>query len=218
MNLATTKLVRALPATVAGATRLVAFLLAGYANNDGVAWPGKAKIAEETALSEPSVKRALRALIEMGVIEVVQRGGSRAAGGNFSNRYRFRGVVDDPPSVGPPTHQRESPGPPTATATSGNDVDPSDTSDRQVRQPAAHDDGKRVQLRHTALELLTIAANGPPGGRGDGSTIEIQRSADASEARSTAPILRVIQGEPATGPPSTWGVTHDPPGGVTGDP
>lgn len=54
--------------------KLVLMVLADHASQDDwVAWPGRASIAEKTNLDPTSVRRALRALETAGLIKTQQR-------------------------------------------------------------------------------------------------------------------------------------------------
>jgi DNA-binding transcriptional ArsR family regulator len=79
--------VAALDARVGAAARkLTLIALADRAGDDGVCWPSVAKIAHDTELSESTVRRALRELCELGLIEVQRR---RVDGASMTNAYRL---------------------------------------------------------------------------------------------------------------------------------
>lgn len=76
----------ALAATPQTATaRFILIVLADFANDAGEAWPSIPTLAARTALSERSVRRALRLLEEEGFIERRERRGRRN-----SNVYSLR--------------------------------------------------------------------------------------------------------------------------------
>lgn len=63
--------------TTGSATRkAVLMALADYANADGFAWPSQIAIAEETEMSERSVRSAIADLVELGLVERQSRRGS----------------------------------------------------------------------------------------------------------------------------------------------
>jgi hypothetical protein len=72
---------------------MVLDVLAWHANAHELAWPGLATLAREAGMSERSVRRATRELVERGYIEVARRGGGRYGD---TKRYRLR-IKNRPP-------------------------------------------------------------------------------------------------------------------------
>jgi DNA-binding transcriptional ArsR family regulator len=68
--------------------KLVALALADMANDSGESWPSIGSIQERSGLSESSVRRHIRAMEEMGVIERSERFAHER---QTSNGYRFTG-------------------------------------------------------------------------------------------------------------------------------
>lgn len=66
-------------------TKIVLLRLADHANGDGCCWPGRKSLAAWTGLSESQVKRSIRQLEELGLLEVKIR--KSKDGGNWSNYY-----------------------------------------------------------------------------------------------------------------------------------
>jgi len=62
-----------------GSHRLVLLAIADFANEDGVGWPGQARLAEMTQISTSSVKRVISDLVEIGEL---WRGRRREGGPN----------------------------------------------------------------------------------------------------------------------------------------
>lgn len=56
---------------------LVALALAKHADKQGKAFPGRARLAAMTGLSEVTIKRALRTLVKLGVVSIVAGGRGR---------------------------------------------------------------------------------------------------------------------------------------------
>ena len=68
--------------------RAVMYLLASYADEAGTCYPGQERIAQETSLSESTVRRALRALEDGGYLRREER---RTSGGyRTSDRYHLQ--------------------------------------------------------------------------------------------------------------------------------
>lgn len=53
--------------------KIILLCIADYANDEGVAWPGKSAIAKKCRVSPTTVKNQLKKLSEMGVISVRRR-------------------------------------------------------------------------------------------------------------------------------------------------
>lgn len=70
--------------------KLLLLKLADQANDDGVCWPSRATLAEAIETSEATVKRRVKVLVELGLIEVRQRW-SEQSGHFSSNEYHLRG-------------------------------------------------------------------------------------------------------------------------------
>ncbi|MFK0401038.1 helix-turn-helix domain-containing protein [Microbacterium sp. NPDC090225] len=63
---------------------IVLLVLADHANVDNEAWPSQETLAREAGMSEPGVRKAIRPLIEKGLVEILDAGGPRR-----SARYRL---------------------------------------------------------------------------------------------------------------------------------
>lgn len=61
-------------------------VIASYANESGLAWPGKATIAQHLDVDKSNVKRAIKRLIEAGHVVMLSTGG----GHKNSNKYRIQ--------------------------------------------------------------------------------------------------------------------------------
>jgi hypothetical protein len=72
--------------------RLVLLLLADYADDAGVCWPGHSTLCQDAGLSERQLTRILQALTEKGDISVLKRGDGR---GN-NTVYRLEKYADAP--------------------------------------------------------------------------------------------------------------------------
>lgn len=111
--------------------RLVALVLANYANDDGEAWPSGRTLERKAAVSRNTVIDALERLVGAGELEQLWPGDSRR-----SARYRFTFAQ----AVGNPeggADTRRSPGaPPRRT---GADLDPSGADTRPSGAPVAPD-------------------------------------------------------------------------------
>lgn len=71
--------------------KLVLLKLADNANDDGIAWPSKKRIAYETELSEASVKRYLAELAEKNIIVIHRR---KKDGVNLPSQYELIGLAE----------------------------------------------------------------------------------------------------------------------------
>ena len=60
--------------------------LRGRANREGVCWPAIPTIARELQMSERTIRRALRDLVQEGFLVVEKR--KRSSGADSSNKYR----------------------------------------------------------------------------------------------------------------------------------
>jgi hypothetical protein len=86
-------------------TKLVALVLATYANRDGShVRPGRARLAAATGLSERSVSDHLGALHVAGWIHAVVAGGSR---NQTTSEYRLLTQIECPPWCRWPTKRRQ---------------------------------------------------------------------------------------------------------------
>ncbi|MBN8189526.1 helix-turn-helix domain-containing protein [Salipiger thiooxidans] len=74
-----------------GVTRLVLLCLCDKAGDHGVAWPAVSTICEWTNSSERAVQKALKQLVEMGEIKLLEAGGGR----NKPSRYLVSVGLDD---------------------------------------------------------------------------------------------------------------------------
>lgn len=73
-------------------TKLVAVILADHADSEGICFPSYRKIAERSGLDERSVRRHVKALIEMGVVSKLRTGTIKRTEGRtirISNAYRI---------------------------------------------------------------------------------------------------------------------------------
>jgi DNA-binding transcriptional ArsR family regulator len=73
-------------------TKLVAVILADHADSEGICFPSYRKIAERSGLDERSVRRHVKALIEMGVVSKLRTGTIKKSEGRtirISNAYRI---------------------------------------------------------------------------------------------------------------------------------
>ena len=72
--------------------KLVAIILADHADSEGVCFPSYRKIAERSGLDERSVRRHVKALIDMGVVSKLRTGTIKKTEGKtirISNAYRI---------------------------------------------------------------------------------------------------------------------------------
>ena len=88
--------------------KLVLIALADHANHDGASWPSIARLCLFTALSERTVRAALRRLEAAGILHTEQTNGR-------TNRYWLTPAADTPGESYPPPRQ-EMPPTPAATA------------------------------------------------------------------------------------------------------
>jgi hypothetical protein len=93
--------------------RLVLYVLADYADENGTCWPSQRTIASQTELSERTVRRALAELEEAHLVTRVQQ--SRPDGSRTTDRYQL--ALDRPPGpvATPPATVTGPPGQPTRT-------------------------------------------------------------------------------------------------------
>lgn len=100
-----------------GLTKFVLVYLAGAANEHGICWPSLSGIARKCGISERTVHRSIRDLVDLGELRVYEKGGP-IAGKNVSNHYevvgshRPQGGDTVTPGVGShrhPNHNIESP-------------------------------------------------------------------------------------------------------------
>lgn len=73
--------------------RLVAFSVSRFANSEGVAFPALKTVAASAAVSDRTVRAAMRALEEAGFVRVESRGGVR--GGTLTTVYNLTMPVDN---------------------------------------------------------------------------------------------------------------------------
>lgn len=66
---------------------LVLLCLRSHANEDDIAWPGRRRIAFETGMQRSGVDKAIRALVDKGVIQQLSSGGP---GSGNSAKYLVR--------------------------------------------------------------------------------------------------------------------------------
>ncbi|WP_110693315.1 helix-turn-helix domain-containing protein [Salinicola halophyticus] len=91
---------KTLPTDVKTPSRLALMLLADYANEQHVCWPGLGTMAEEMGCSKRSVQRAIDLLEERGLVVVESR--QDKTGRQQSNRYRLAvggGCQSDTPTT-----------------------------------------------------------------------------------------------------------------------
>lgn len=60
-----------------GAGRLVALSLANYADDNGVCWPAQRTIASDARVSPGSIPKAIRSLVDLGELVVINAGDAR---------------------------------------------------------------------------------------------------------------------------------------------
>lgn len=73
------------------AVKLVAVVLADHADREGLCWPSYRKISERTGMDDRTVRRHVKALIDMGVVSKVRTGAIVNLNGKavrVSNLYR----------------------------------------------------------------------------------------------------------------------------------
>ncbi len=78
------------------AAKLLLVKLADIANDDGLAWPGRTRLAAETGISERTLVRKTQLLVDADLLEVDRR--SRENGSRSSNLYRIKcqvGTLDE---------------------------------------------------------------------------------------------------------------------------
>lgn len=62
--------------------------LRGRANKEGVCWPAIPTMARELKMSQSTIRRALRDLVQEGFLVIEER--QRDSGADSSNRYKLR--------------------------------------------------------------------------------------------------------------------------------
>ena len=72
---------------LAPGTKLILMALADYANDEGVCWPSRRKIAAKCGLSVRTVASHLSTLVDLGLVEVTNQ--TRADGSYTSSRYHL---------------------------------------------------------------------------------------------------------------------------------
>lgn len=70
--------------TVGGNIKLVAIILANFANDKGIAWPSIETLAIKTGLSKRQVQRILPQIEKYGLMKIVKGGGRKR-----THRYQF---------------------------------------------------------------------------------------------------------------------------------
>lgn len=95
-----------------GSDRLCLLVLANYADDEGLSWPGVAKIAREMRVSERTAQRTLHKLAEGGHITIVPNGApdSRQPTNRRTNAYRL--LVRGDTAVTPTPNPGVTPGAP----------------------------------------------------------------------------------------------------------
>ncbi len=69
---------------VGGAAKLVALVLANYANEKGLAWPSIESLAEKTGLSKRQLQRIVPQIEKAGLLRITTGGGRKR-----THRYQF---------------------------------------------------------------------------------------------------------------------------------
>ena len=69
---------------VGGNVKLVAILLANFANDQGLAWPSIETLAKKTGLSRRQIQRILPQIEKAGLVQISKGGGRKQ-----SHRYQF---------------------------------------------------------------------------------------------------------------------------------
>ena len=81
-----------MPESIKAGPRLLLMLMADYANEQGVCWPSIRRLSDEMACSRSTVQRAVEALVDKGLMEVVPR--QTKTGRQTSNFYRLAMGLD----------------------------------------------------------------------------------------------------------------------------
>ena len=149
-----------------GNALIVLLKIADNADDSGNnAWPSIARLAHYCRCSRSTVKRSLRELVELGELEVVQRGGGRGQGSRYgSNLYRvvIDGGQNHPPRTsrgGSPGTHRWSKSPPRG----GPLVDHNSSGDPSI---TASEAGSELRAIHLRLSREALGIHRP----GDGET------------------------------------------------
>lgn len=155
-------------------TKLVALVMSTYMSAQGTkAFPGQARLARDTGLSDRSVRRRLRELVEDGWLEVVRRGvGLGRGGAGRASEYRAR--IAQPDTSG--RKNAPQPAPDVRLQALGNGVQP-DTSDRATGHqwpaqpdtsghPPTHDQPMTISSREASKRRLVSRALSHFGPRG----------------------------------------------------
>lgn len=74
--------------TGSASTKLVLLILANYADNAGVCWPSQERLASDTDMTDRSIRNAVAALVEIGLLQVEERRGT--TGVRKTNTYRLQ--------------------------------------------------------------------------------------------------------------------------------
>jgi len=96
--------------TGSASTKLVLLILANYADNVGVCWPSQERLANDTDMTDRSIRNAVAALVAVGLVTVEERRGT--SGVRKTNVYRL--ALPENISDGEPDHRKNS------TETTGN--------------------------------------------------------------------------------------------------
>jgi hypothetical protein len=78
----------ALDLQVPGTVKLVLVTLGEYADKEGVCWPGYPELSSRASVSEGTVRRSIKNLVEWGLIEAIER--FHPSGKQRSNLYKLR--------------------------------------------------------------------------------------------------------------------------------
>ncbi|WP_280570142.1 helix-turn-helix domain-containing protein [Chromohalobacter sp. 296-RDG] len=77
----------AMEVTLAPATKMILVVLAWHADDDGICWPSVSTIARKSGSSTRTVRRAIKTMVNQGVMEI--RPGYERRGRQTSNTYRL---------------------------------------------------------------------------------------------------------------------------------
>jgi len=140
----------------------VLWCLATYASESGECYPSVRALARDTCLHPDTVRRAIRALCEMGLMERKVR--VRKDGGHTSNTYRLRleAFVDDDLNASPPMTDDHTGVGPSVIGGVGSDVIPMKTIEKTtIEETESAGEGLDIRaLEQAVLDCL------PPRKRG----------------------------------------------------
>lgn len=108
----------AMEVTLAPATKMILVVLAWHADDDGVCWPSVSTIARKSGSSTRTVRRAIKTMVNQGVMEI--RPGYERRGRQTSNTYRLS--VDKAPDNLSPLGVTECQGEGDTGVTPGGDI------------------------------------------------------------------------------------------------